>query len=116
MTGVCASDFRDYSEKAGSFVVDLELEDGREIAAPLLVPYFRYPGDGDKLYDETPGWSRAKNLHADYGYAMTCHKCQGTQLASGILLEEPLGKTDERRRRWLYTGVTRFSESVVIAA
>jgi exodeoxyribonuclease-5 len=116
MTGVCTSDHRDYSEREGIITVDVELEDGRERSLPLLVPYFQHPGDKDALYEKTPGWSRAKNLHADYGYAMTCHKCQGSQLRSGVLLEEPLGKTDEMRRRWLYTGVTRFSDSVVIAS
>ena len=115
MTGTCTSGQRDYSKREGTIMVDVKLEDGKEQTLPLLVPYFQFPGDRDALYENTPGWSRAKNIHADYGYAMTCHKCQGSQLRNGILLEEPLGKTDEMRRRWLYTGVTRFSDSVVIA-
>jgi ATP-dependent exoDNAse (exonuclease V) alpha subunit len=114
MTGVCTSDYYAYSEKAGSIKVDVQLEDGREMDLPVLVPYFQFPGDKEAIF-ETPGWSRKKNLHADYGFVCTCHKAQGSQFVSGIVLEEPLGKTDELRRRWLYTAVTRFANSVIMA-
>ena len=114
MMGVCTSDYYNYSEKAGSIKVDVQLEDGRELDLSVLVPYFQFPGDQDKLYD-VPGWSRKKNLHADYSNAITCHKSQGSQYRSGILLNEPLGKTDELRRRWQYTGLTRFAQDAIIA-
>ena len=114
MMGVCTSDYYNYSEKAGSIKVDVQLEDGRELDLSVLVPYFQFPGDQDKLYD-VPGWSRKKNLHADYGFSCTAHKAQGSQYNSGIMLEEPIGKTDELRRRWLYTAVTRFANSVIMA-
>ena len=114
MTGVCTSDYYAYSEKAGSIKVDVQLEDGREMDLPVLVPYFQFPGDKEAIF-ETPGWSRKKNLHADYGFVCTTHKAQGSQFVSGIVLEEPLGKTDELRRRWLYTAVTRFANSVIMA-
>lgn len=104
-----------YSEKSQTIKVDVELEDGRQIAANVLVPYFQAPGDKDALYD-APGWSRKANLHADYSYAITGHKSQGSQYESGIALEEPIARTEEDRRRWLYTVYTRFAKRVIGAA
>jgi exodeoxyribonuclease-5 len=104
-----------YSEKSQTIKVDVELEDGRQITAPVLVPYFQAPGDKDALYD-APGWSRKANLHADYSYAITAHKSQGSQYESGIALEEPVARTEEDRRRWLYTTYTRFARRVIGAA
>ena len=115
MTGVALEDYYGYSSKEGSILTDVLLEDGRIINAPLLVPYFQHPGNNDALYETTPAWSRKKNLHADFGNAITCHKSQGSQYDNGILLNEPLGRTDELRRRWLYTGVTRFARNLIIA-
>lgn len=51
----------------------------------------------------------------DFGYALTVHKAQGSQ-AKKVLLFEERNKymTDEDWRRWLYTGVTRAEEELVI--
>lgn len=47
----------------------------------------------------------------DYGYVLTCHKMQGSQAQEvTIAVEKWLGKTEEDRRRWLYTACTRASE------
>jgi intein/homing endonuclease len=40
---------------------------------------------------------------------------QGSQYTSGIVLYEPLGRTDELRRRWYYTAITRFEQNVIVA-
>lgn len=50
----------------------------------------------------------------DYGYVITCHKSQGSQFDNVLLFEEMLGTTDEMRRRWLYTGITRAAERIII--
>ena len=115
MTAIATSDYYDYDSRSGTIKVDVLLEDGREISAPILVPYFQFPGDKDVVLKGSPGWSRKKHLHADYANAITVHKSQGSQYNSGILLYEPLGKTDEMRRRWTYTGLTRFAKDAVIA-
>ncbi len=49
-----------------------------------------------------------------YGYAITCHKAQGSEYDSVVLLNEPIGDTSEDRRRWLYTGVTRAQNKLLI--
>lgn len=112
MMGVAKGDYFGYSEKSQTIKIEVALEDGREIIAPVLVPYFQDPGNREAIYD-APGWSRKANLHADYAYGITCHKSQGSSYRSGILLEEPVARTEEDRRRWLYTGYTRFAQSVV---
>ena len=49
-----------------------------------------------------------------YGYAITCHKAQGSQWDKVLIVEEnfPFDKTEHAR--WLYTAVTRAAEKVVI--
>lgn len=114
MLGVVAGNYYDYNERAQSFKIEVDLEDGRRIIAPVLVPYFQDPGNQDALY-EAPGWARKKCLHMDYANALTCHKVQGSQYYSGIVLSEPLGKTAEMRRRWEYTALTRFEQNAIQA-
>lgn len=47
----------------------------------------------------------------DYGYVLTCHKMQGSQAKEvTVAVEKWLGKTEDDRRRWLYTACTRASE------
>lgn len=70
-------------------------------------------------FDEVPGghnnWFTVGALF-DFGYAMTCHKSQGSQAESvAVFIEWALGKMEEAdRRRWLYTAITRSSHSVML--
>jgi exodeoxyribonuclease-5 len=51
----------------------------------------------------------------DFGYALTVHKAQGSQASNVILFEERFAKMDDETwRRWLYTGVTRAQDKLVI--
>ncbi len=51
----------------------------------------------------------------DFGYAVTVHKAQGSQSPKVLLFEERFPKmSDEDWRRWLYTGVTRAIDELVI--
>ena len=51
----------------------------------------------------------------DFGYALTVHKAQGSQARKVVLFEERFTKmSDDEWRRWLYTGVTRAEEELVI--
>ena len=53
-----------------------------------------------------------KNL--DLGYAITCHKAQGSEWDKVLVIEEnfPFAKVDHAR--WLYTAATRAAEKLVI--
>ena len=53
-------------------------------------------------------------LEFTYGYAITCHKAQGSEFDKVLVLEEkfPFDKTEHAR--WLYTACTRASEKLVV--
>jgi exodeoxyribonuclease-5 len=49
----------------------------------------------------------------DFGYVLTVHKAQGSQWDDVVLFDES-GAFREHRHRWLYTGITRAAERLVI--
>ena len=51
----------------------------------------------------------------DYGYCITCHKAQGSEFNKVILFSERNSyQTDDQWNRWLYTGITRASNKLLI--
>ncbi len=51
----------------------------------------------------------------DYGYCVTGHKMQGSQVEEAIVLaERPQSTSDDGWRRWLYTCVTRASDRLKV--
>lgn len=51
----------------------------------------------------------------DWGYSMTCHKAQGSQARRVVVFEENSWmETEDLRRRWFYTAVTRAQERLLI--
>jgi exodeoxyribonuclease-5 len=54
-------------------------------------------------------------MEFDYAYAVTVHKAQGSEYKKVVLFNEYLGRDKEQWQRWLYTGITRSSEKLVIA-
>lgn len=58
-------------------------------------------------------WSARDHEMFDYGYALTCHKSQGSQWDSVLVFDESRcfrGK----ERRWLYTAVTRAAKRLKV--
>ena len=49
-----------------------------------------------------------------YGYAITCHKAQGSQFDKVLVLEEKFPFDRTEHARWLYTAITRACDKVVI--
>lgn len=50
----------------------------------------------------------------EYGYAVTCHKAQGSEWDKVLVVEENFPWNKEEHARWLYTAATRASEKLVI--
>lgn len=48
-----------------------------------------------------------------FGYAITCHKAQGSQWPSVVVFDESSAFRDDRSR-WLYTAITRAAEAVTV--
>ena len=60
---------------------------------------------------------RMQGVHADWGFAITCHKSQGSEWETVAVVDDGFAKAHhsnrDMRKRWLYTAVTRASERVV---
>lgn len=55
-------------------------------------------------------------IECAWGYAITCHKSQGSQWNNVIVWDDGLGGTSEDRNRWLYTAITRAEQGLVLLA
>ena len=53
-------------------------------------------------------------LEFTYGYAITCHKAQGSEWDKVLVIEEKFPFDKIEHARWLYTAVTRSSEKRVL--
>ena len=63
--------------------------------------------------EEIPYPVRRESDEFDYGYALTVHKAQGSQWNAVVLFDESHAFR-EHRSRWLYTGLTRAAERVLV--
>ena len=53
-------------------------------------------------------------LEFTYGYAITCHKAQGSEWDKVLVIEEKFPYPKEEHARWLYTAITRSSKKLVL--
>ena len=53
-------------------------------------------------------------LEFNYGYAITCHRAQGSQWNKVLVIEESFPFAREEHARWLYTAITRASDKLVL--
>ena len=53
-------------------------------------------------------------LEFTYGYAITCHKSQGSEWDKVLIYEEKFPFDKEEHKRWLYTACTRASQKLVL--
>jgi exodeoxyribonuclease-5 len=62
-------------------------------------------------------WKNKRLLtEATFGWAITCHKSQGSSWENVVVWDDGLGRTEQDRRRWLYTAITRAERGLVILA
>lgn len=57
---------------------------------------------------------RRKTIENTYGYAITCHKAQGSQFGNVIVYNDGWGRGRELKAKWLYTAITRAEKGLVI--
>ena len=77
---------------------------------------------GEKCVDWKTAYKMNKNpktqgllpLEFAYGYAITCHKAQGSEWDKVLVLEEKFPFEKIEHARWLYTACTRASEKLVL--
>jgi exodeoxyribonuclease V len=88
-----------FTEEDDEIVVSVE---GR----PVTIPLVKFIGVESEIDsdEEITTWF-------DYGYALTVHKSQGSEWDNVLLVDEFRGAD---RAKWLYTGITRAAERMVI--
>ena len=77
---------------------------------------------GERCLPQKDLWRISKNpvygptipMEFTYGYAITCHKAQGSEYPKVLVLEEGFPYNKEEHARWLYTAATRASEKLII--
>ena len=97
---------------------DMTTEDGLEIAEETPV----YKGYFEDYLDYDP--DRRANDHfiirdynlveLDWGWAITCHKAQGSQWENVVIYNEGFGRKREDYAQWLYTAITRAVSGLAI--
>jgi exodeoxyribonuclease V len=114
------SDVRDENEIGFSAII--RTEDGDPVGATdsKAARYVIYKGHFDDHVQRDPErerrdhWVKKGLIEAVWGYAITCHKAQGSAWPNVIVFDDGLGRTAEDRARWLYTAITRAEQGLVI--
>lgn len=87
--------------------LDLRSEDGSVMLEDVPAhPEYFLDGSVDRHHEH-----HANSF--DYGYAITCHKSQGSQWDNVVIINES-GIFGADRHRWLYTAITRAAKKVTI--
>ena len=74
----------------------------------------RLDNDEEKVIyncDKTEQYYLRSNI-ADFSYAVTCHRSQGSEYQNGLIFFEPMGSESDMQH-WCYTATTRFKDSLV---
>jgi exodeoxyribonuclease V len=114
------SDVRD--ENQVGFSASIRTEDGDPVGATdsTAARYVIYKGhfddhvQRDSERERRDHWVKKGLIEAVWGYAITCHKAQGSAWPNVIVFDDGLGRTAEDRARWLYTAITRAEQGLVI--
>jgi exodeoxyribonuclease V len=98
-----------------SFSGFIETEEGDEIGnMNIYLGHFEDHFHYDQNRHDRDWKTKKELIEATFGWAITCHKAQGSQFKNIIVWDDHLGRTEEDRRRWLYTAITRAEEGLVI--
>ena len=92
--------------------MDCRMDDGTAFSGLVL----RHQFGVEKTFRDYQGlgWQELGDLF-DFGYCLTVHKSQGSESEKVVLFEQRLPMMDDDEwRRWLYTGVTRAKQSLVV--
>jgi exodeoxyribonuclease-5 len=105
-----------------SFTAVVTTEDGQKIGGTngarerfrIYKGYFDDHVTPDPERERRDYWKKKTIIEAVWGWAITCHKAQGSQWENVIVYDDGLGRTPEDRARWLYTAITRAERGLVL--
>lgn len=93
--------------------IELKLEDW-EVFQPGTVTATTHNGFFDRDAPSIKGTDWKGLTQFTYGYAITCHKSQGSEW-DDVLLYNEASSFKENSAKWLYTGITRAAKNLIIA-
>lgn len=102
----------DLDEEQGCGVFSLTADDDAE-AEPVAAEGWLHHFLGRETELEDMGWDRMDLVEADYGFALTVHKSQGSQWDDVLVFDESAAFRGDARR-WLYTAVTRAARRLTV--
>jgi exodeoxyribonuclease-5 len=106
--GMIGNVFDTGKDDKGRFTIDFNCDGEKYIDIPAWEKIFEgYDGIIDRDI-------RNKYELFDYGYAITCHKSQGSEFDNVLIYNEPVGRTVEEIARWKYTAITRARKKCIL--
>jgi exodeoxyribonuclease-5 len=110
------TEVRQDPDDAFAFSAMVETEDGVSLGGRQS--FWRGEYADHIAYDPERGrreWQIRRGLiESSWGYAITCHKSQGSQWENVVVFDNGFGRTAADRNRWLYTAITRAERGLVI--
>lgn len=114
-----AEDHGDVIDGASRFLAQIREEDGQHRTLFAYQGLFEEHIKREKNFSSASNQSayraRINDNHIDFGWAITCHKSQGSQWDEVIVHDES-GSFRDAADQWLYTAVTRAAERLIIVA
>lgn len=112
LNGTLHTSITDAEELGGYVNLRIRPEDYPE-ADPVLVPAHPEHFNGDP--EQIGYWDRRNAQEFTFGYALTCHKAQGSQWGNVLIIDESrVFRSRDVQRKWLYTAITRAAERVTV--
>lgn len=93
----------------GRYELDLEDADGGR----KLLDVDCFPHYFERRGDEIPHYDMREADHFDFGYAITCHKAQGSEYDNVLVIDESYVFRGDAQK-WQYTAVTRASKRLTV--
>ncbi|MDV4144424.1 ATP-dependent RecD-like DNA helicase [Shimia sp. FJ5] len=110
------TDVRPHPHNPRAFRAEVQTEDG--LAIPGEQEFWRGEYDDHVVFDPNRNrheWATRRGLiESSWGYAITCHKAQGSSFGTVIVFDEGFGRSAEEYNRWLYTAITRAEHGLLI--
>lgn len=100
-----------------TFLMSFEDEDGVKYTPKVFQGHFEehFSRQANKYSTDSRSAFRAKknSVELDWGWAITCHKAQGSQYDDCVVIDES-GMFREDSAKWLYTAITRAAEQLTL--
>jgi exodeoxyribonuclease-5 len=110
------TDVRPHPHNPRAFRAEVQTDDG--LAIPGEQEFWRGEYDDHVVFDPNRNrheWATRRGLiESSWGYAITCHKAQGSSFGTVVVFDEGFGRSAEEYKRWLYTAITRAEHGLLI--